>query len=188
MLSGLGRDMRSPTGRVISNCLQTDAAVNPGNSGGPLLDSAGALVGMNTSIYSPSGASAGVGFAIPIDTIKVIVDTLIRDGRIVRPVIGISYLESSQARALGVDEGVLTLDVPQDSPAEKAGLKGTSRSTFGNIVLGDIIIAMDGTSIKNEADLFKALDEHKVGDVVTISVKDNEGFIRKLKVKLSASQ
>ena len=180
--------MRSPTGRIISNCIQTDAAVNPGNSGGPLLDSSGALVGMNTSIYSPSGASAGIGFAIPVDTINVIVQTLIRDGRIIRPIIGISYLESSQARALGVDEGVLTLDVPQGSPAEKAGLRGTSRSAFGNIVLGDIIVAMDNRSIKNEADLFKALDEHKVGDTVTLAVKDNEGFIRKVKVKLSASQ
>lgn len=147
--------MRSPTGRPITNVIQTDAAINPGNSGGPLLDSQGSIVGMNTSIYSPSGASSGVGFAIPVDTLRVIVNELIRNGRIVRPVIGISYLESSQARALGIKEGVLVLDVPKGSAAEVAGLQGTSRASFGKVVLGDIILALDKKPIKDEADLFK---------------------------------
>ena len=92
----LTSQVRSPSGRPISNVIQTDAAINPGNSGGPLLDSNGDLIGMNTAIYSPSGASAGIGFAIPVDTLKVIVETLIRFGRVTRPAIGIT-LETSQA-------------------------------------------------------------------------------------------
>lgn len=187
VLSGLGREMKSPTGRTISNVIQTEASINPGNSGGPLIDARGRLIGMNTAIYSPSGASAGVGFAIPVDTLKVIANALIENGRIVRPVIGISYLESSQARALGVIKGVLVLDVPEGSNAEKAGLRGTSRQTFGSIILGDVIIGLDDDDIKNEGDLFKALDKHKVGDKIKLRVVSNDGE-RTLKLKLSASQ
>ena len=110
VISGMGREVRSPIGRPISNVIQTDAAVNPGNSGGPLLNKRGQMIGINTAIYSPSGASAGIGFAIPSDPLKYIVETLIRDGRVVRPVLGISYLESKQARALGITKGVLILD------------------------------------------------------------------------------
>lgn len=188
VLSGLGREMKSPTGRTISNVIQTEASINPGNSGGPLTDARGRLIGMNTAIYSPSGASAGVGFAIPVDTLKVIAQGLIENGRIVRPVIGISYLESSQARALGIEKGVLVLDVPEGSAAEKAGLRGTSRMTFGSIELGDIIIGIDDESVKNEGDLFKALDKHKVGDTVRIRVLNNTDGERTVKLKLSASQ
>jgi S1-C subfamily serine protease len=103
------------------------------NSGGPLLDSNGKLIGMNTAIYSPSGASAGIGFAIPVDQVKMIVETLIRDGRVVRPVLGISYLGSKQARTLGITKGVLVLEVPPDSPAFVAGLRGTRRTPNGLI-------------------------------------------------------
>lgn len=188
VLSGLGREMKSPTGRTISNVIQTEASINPGNSGGPLTDGKGRLIGMNTAIYSPSGASAGVGFAIPVDTLKVIAQALIENGRIVRPVIGISYLESSQAKALGIDTGVLVLDVPAGSEAERAGLRGTSRMTFGSIELGDIIIRIDDDSISNEGDLFKALDKHKVGDVIKIRVLSNSDGERTLSLKLSASQ
>ncbi|CDF32677.1 unnamed protein product [Chondrus crispus] len=188
VLSGLGREMKSPTGRTISNVIQTEASINPGNSGGPLIDARGRLIGMNTAIYSPSGASAGVGFAIPVDTLKVIAQGLIENGRIVRPVIGISYLESSQARALGIEKGVLVLDVPEGSAAEKAGLRGTSRMTFGSIELGDIIIGIDNEGVKNEGDLFKALDKHKVGDTVRIRVLNNTDGERTVKLKLSASQ
>lgn len=188
VLSGLGREMKSPTGRTISNVIQTDASINPGNSGGPLIDARGRLIGMNTAIYSPSGASAGVGFAIPVNTLKVIAQGLIENGRIVRPVIGISYLESSQARSLGIDSGVLILDVPEGSAAEKAGLRGTSRMTFGSIELGDIIIGIDDEKINNEGDLFKALDKHKVGDTVHIRVLNNRDGERTVQLKLSASQ
>lgn len=188
VLSGLGREMKSPTGRTISNVIQTEASINPGNSGGPLIDARGRLIGMNTAIYSPSGASAGVGFAIPVDTLKVTANQLIESGRIVRAVIGISYLESSQARALGIEKGVLVLDVPEGSEAQKAGLRGTSRETFGSVELGDIIIGIDQDDVKNESDLFRTLDTHKVGDVVRIRVMNNNGGERTVKLKLSASQ
>jgi S1-C subfamily serine protease len=133
VISGTGREVKSPIGRPISDVIQTDAAINPGNSGGPLLDSSGKLIGMNTAIYSPSGASAGIGFAIPIDTVKYIVETLIKDGQIVRPVLGISFLGSKQARTLGITSGVLVLDVPPGTPPAIAGLKGTRRLDSGLI-------------------------------------------------------
>ena len=170
----LTSQVRSPSGRPISNVIQTDAAINPGNSGGPLLDSNGDLIGMNTAIYSPSGASAGIGFAIPVDTLKVIVETLIRFGRVTRPAIGITYLETSQARALGIERGVLVLDVPRGSPADAAGMRGTSRSSFNSIVLGDIILDIDGSPVANEADLFKILENHQPGDRIRITVARGE--------------
>jgi S1-C subfamily serine protease len=170
IISGTGREVRSPIGRPITNVIQTDAAINPGNSGGPLLDSSGKLIGMNTAIYSPSGASAGIGFAIPIDTVKAIVETLIRDGKVVRPVLGISLLESKQARALGISSGALVLEVPLGSPAAKAGMKGTRRLESGLVEVGDIIAKVGDTVITTEADLFQALERYKPGDSVVISV------------------
>ena len=125
---------------------------------------------MNTAIFSPSGASAGIGFAIPVDTVKYIVDTLIRDGQIVRAIIGISYLESKQARALGITKGVLVLDVPTSSPAYKAGMRGTRRTETGLVEIGDIITKIEHTPINTEADLFQALENYKPGDRVQITV------------------
>lgn len=174
IISGLGREVRSPSNRPINNVIQTDAAINPGNSGGPLLDSYGSLIGMNTAIFSPSGASAGIGFAIPVDTLSYVVDVLIRDGKIVRPALGISYLESSQAKVLGIESGVLVLDVPKGTPGFKAGIRPTTSSRTGDVTLGDIIIAIDNNKISSEADLFKALDKYEVGDVVTITVLRSE--------------
>jgi len=170
VISGTGREVRSPSGRPISNVIQTDAAINPGNSGGLLLDSNGNLIGMNTAIYSPSGGSSGIGFAIPSNTLKFIVETLIRDGRVVRPVIGISYLESKQAKALGITKGILILDVPASSPAYRAGLRGTRRTESGLIELGDIIRKIDNKPVETEADLFEALEDYKPGDRIKITV------------------
>mmetsp|Transcript_4953 Transcript_4953/g.8596 ORF Transcript_4953/g.8596 Transcript_4953/m.8596 type:complete len:448 (-) Transcript_4953:30-1373(-) len=187
IVSGLGREMRSPTGRPLTNVIQTDCAINPGNSGGPLLDSSGGLIGMNTSIYSPSGASAGVGFAIPSSTLNQVVKELIQYGRIVRPIIGISYLESSQARALGIQKGVLVLDVPSGSRAEKAGLKGTSRTGFSSFELGDVIVAVDNEPIPNEAALFEVLESKKVDQTVTLTV-EREDTTRNINIKLSARE
>ncbi|KAA8495633.1 Protease Do-like 1, chloroplastic [Porphyridium purpureum] len=186
IVSGLGRTMRSPTGKPISNVIQTDAAINPGNSGGPLLDSGGKLIGMNTSILSGSGSSSGVGFAIPIDTLRAVVDELITHGKVVRPVIGISYLDSSQAKAFGIDSGVLILDVPANSNAEKAGLKGTSRGPFGAIEFGDVIVSLDGDKIRSEGDLFRALEQKKVGQDVELKVKRGDSVVS-VHVVLSAS-
>jgi S1-C subfamily serine protease len=170
IISGTGREVRSPIGRPITNVIQTDAAINPGNSGGPLLNSSGKLIGMNTAIYSPSGASAGIGFAIPVDTVKAIVETLIRDGKVVRPVLGISLLDSKQARALGISSGALILDVPPDSPGAKAGLKGTRRLESGLVEVGDIIAKIGDTVVNTESDLFQALENYKPGEKVVISV------------------
>jgi len=171
VISGIGREVKSPTGRPISNVIQTDAAINPGNSGGPLLDSSGKMIGMATAIYSPSGASAGVGFAIPVDTVKFIADMLIQNGQIVRPLLGISILDSKQARqALGITKGVLILDVKPGTPASQAGLKGLKRTDSGIIEIGDIIIAIEGTPIEKEGDLFKAIESFEPGDVVKLTV------------------
>jgi S1-C subfamily serine protease len=170
IISGTGREVRSPIGRPITNVIQTDASINPGNSGGPLLDSSGKLIGMNTAIYSPSGASAGIGFAIPVDTVKAIVETLIRDGKVVRPVLGISLLDSKQARALGISSGALILDVPPGSPGAKAGLKGTRRLESGLVEVGDIIAKIGDTVVTTESDLFQALEIYKPGEKVVVSV------------------
>ena len=171
IISGMGREIKSPIGRPISNVIQTDAAINPGNSGGPLLDAkSGKLIGMSTAIYSTSGASAGIGFAIPIDSVKFIVETLIRDGRVIRPVLGVSLLESKQARALGISKGVLVLDVPTTSPAFKAGMKGTRRTEAGLIEIGDIIVKVEDKNIDTEADLFQALESYKPGDRIKVTV------------------
>jgi len=170
IISGTGREIRSPVGRPISNVIQTDCSINPGNSGGCLLDSAGKLIGMNTAIYSPSGASAGIGFAIPVDTVKFIVETLIRDGKVVRAVLGISLLQSTQASALGITSGVLVLDVPEGSPAAKAGLKGTRRTESGLVEIGDIIGKIGDKVVNTESDLFQALETYDPGDNVVLSV------------------
>ena len=191
VISGLGREVRSPTNRPITNVIQTDAAINPGNSGGPLLDSSGKLIGMNTAIYSPSGASAGIGFSIPVDTLRYEVDTLIRDGKIQRPIIGITYLDTSQAKLLGIDRGVLVLFAPEGSPAIEAGIRGTTKGAGGSIILGDVIIGVDDTEIVTEADLFRALETHKVGDTVTLTLlrKDSDSSkVMKVSLRLSAQQ
>ncbi len=171
VISGIGREVKSPSGRPISNVIQTDAAINPGNSGGPLLDSKGRVIGMTTAIYSPSGASAGVGFAIPVDTVNYIVTQLIENGQIVRPLLGVSILDSKQARqALGITKGVLILEVKPGTPAAAAGLKGLRRTDSGIIEIGDIIIAVEGAPIEKEGDLFKAIEEYKPGDTVKVTV------------------
>ena len=150
---------------------------------------------MNTAIYSPSGASAGIGFAIPIDTVKFIVNTLIKDGKVVRPILGISFLESKQARALGISRGVLVLDVPQGSAAAKAGLKGTRRTETGLVEIGDIVIQVNKTVINTEANLFQALEDLKPGDIVELKVlrieAENDTLTQKevkLEVELQSSE
>mmetsp|Transcript_35717 Transcript_35717/g.73021 ORF Transcript_35717/g.73021 Transcript_35717/m.73021 type:complete len:498 (-) Transcript_35717:66-1559(-) len=171
VISGIGREVKSPSGRPISNVIQTDAAINPGNSGGPLLDSKGRVIGMATAIYSPSGASAGIGFAVPVDTVKYIVTQLIENGQIVRPLLGVNILDSKQSRqTLGITKGVLILEVKPGTPAAAAGLKGIRRTESGIIEIGDIIIAVDGTSIEKEGDLFKAIEDYKPGDTVKVTV------------------
>jgi S1-C subfamily serine protease len=174
VVSALGRTIQSVTRRTIEDVIQTDAAINPGNSGGPLLDSAGRLIGINTAIYSPSGSSAGIGFAVPVDTVNRVVPQLIAHGRVIRPQLGVYLAHDSILRRVGA-EGVLILDVEQDSGAEVAGLRGTRRTRDGRFLLGDIIKKLDGTEITNSNDLLNILEKHQVGDAVQITVlRDDE--------------
>ncbi|RWR89945.1 protease Do-like protein 1, chloroplastic isoform X1 [Cinnamomum micranthum f. kanehirae] len=170
VISGLRREISSAaTGRPIQDVIQTDAAINPGNSGGPLLDSSGNLIGINTAIYSPSGASSGVGFSIPVDTVSGIVDQLVRFGKVTRPILGIKFAPDQSVEQLGVS-GVLVLDAPANGPAGKAGLQPTKRDAYGRLVLGDIITSVNGKKVTNGSDLYRILDQCKVGDKVTVEV------------------
>ncbi|KAL3643963.1 Protease Do-like 1, chloroplastic [Castilleja foliolosa] len=170
VISGLRREISSAaTGRPIQDVIQTDAAINPGNSGGPLLDSSGNLIGINTAIYSPSGASSGVGFSIPVDTVSGIVDQLVRFGKVTRPILGIKFAPDQSVEQLGVS-GVLILDAPSNGPAGKAGLLPTKRDAYGRLILGDIITSVNGTKVVNGSDLYRILDQCKVGDKIIVEV------------------
>ncbi len=174
VISGLGREIPGLAGLPIHGAIQTDAAVNPGNSGGPLLDSAGRLIGINTSILSPSGASAGIGFAVPVDTIARIVPQLIQYGREVRPVMGVELADDEIARRLGV-RGVLVLHVVDGSPAAKAGLIPTSQEVAsGRIHLGDVIVGIDAAPVKATQDLNVALDGKQPGDKIVLQIRRGE--------------
>ncbi|GMN42509.1 hypothetical protein TIFTF001_011712 [Ficus carica] len=170
VISGLRREISSAaTGRPIQDVIQTDAAINPGNSGGPLLDSSGTLIGINTAIYSPSGASSGVGFSIPVDTVSGIVEQLVKFGKVTRPILGIKFAPDQSVEQLGLS-GVLVLDAPATGPAGKAGLKATKRDSYGRLILGDIITSVNGTKVTSGSDLYRILDQCNVGDKVTVEV------------------
>lgn len=168
IVSALGREIQSVTGRTIQGVIQTDAAINPGNSGGPLLDSAGRLIGVNTAIYSPSGASAGIGFAVPVDIVNRVVPEIIRYGKVMRPGLGITVANERLARRMGL-EGVLIINVQPDSTAKSAGLRGTRR--VGNdIVLGDVIASVNEKRVLSYDDLRNEFDKYHVGDQVTLGI------------------
>ncbi len=175
IVSALGRQIQAMTGRVIEDVVQTDAAINPGNSGGPLLDSAGRLIGVNTAIASPSGVSAGVGFAVPVDTVNRVVPEIIRNGRIVRPVMGVSLVRDNVTHGQLKLKGVLIAKVLPGGPAAKAGMRGISQDEAGEMVLGDLIVAIDGKAVQSIDDLQRILASHKVGDVVVVTaVRDDQ--------------
>ena len=167
VVSALGREINSISGRKIKGVIQTDAAINPGNSGGPLLNSKGKLIGVNTAIFSPSGGSAGIGFAIPVDTVTKIIPQLMKHGRVMRPVIGIHLADDSIAANYGIT-GVIVVRVVQGSPADRAGLVGIRRDNRGNIRLGDVIVGIDRKKVRNNDDLLSALENYQAGDTVTI--------------------
>ena len=172
IVSALDRSLGGDNGNIIEHLIQTDAAINPGNSGGPLLDSAGRLIGINTAIYSPSGASAGIGFAVPVDTVNRVVPQLIRSGKYIRPALGIEVDEGLNERLvqlLGV-EGVVILRVAPDSAAAAAGLRGATVARDGGIVPGDIIVAIEGKPVRSVAELLARLDDYSVGDTVQVTV------------------
>lgn len=186
VISALGREIESVTRRPIQGVIQTDAAINPGNSGGPLLDSAGRLIGVNTAIYSPSGASAGIGFAIPVDTVNRIVPELIRYGKVIRPGIGIQIAEDQIADRLGV-KGILVVEVIPGSSAAKAGIRPTQREGSGRVHLGDVITAIDGKKVESANELFILLENYKIGDIVNITLL-REGKTSQTKITLEAVQ
>jgi S1-C subfamily serine protease len=198
VISSLGRTIQSPDERFIGEIIQTDAAINPGNSGGPLLDSQGQVIGVNTAIFSPSQASVGIGFAIPVETVKRVVPSLIARGRYPHPWLGVDIFDITPELAQGlreggvelpVDQGVLVIDVYPDSPADQAGVQGsTDQARWGNLMLpvgGDIIIAVDGTEVKGGQDLTIYLEtQTKVGQAIQVTVM-REGREKTLEVQLA---
>lgn len=168
IISALGRQINGAKGFPIKDAIQTDAAINPGNSGGPLLNSSGELIGVNTAIYSPSGAYAGIGFSIPVDAVRWIIPELIKHGKIKKPTLGIEIAPNGILQRLR-KKGILIVRVVPDGPAEKAGLHSTLRDRQGNIILGDIIKGINEDRIDNMRDLTLAIGKYKTGDQVTIT-------------------
>jgi S1-C subfamily serine protease len=183
IISGLSREIRSVTGHKIKGVIQTDAAINPGNSGGPLLDSSGRLVGVNTAIVSPSGAYAGIGFAVPVDLVRRAVPELIARGRVSRPGIGVVLLDEERAARLRL-AGVGIETVREDSAAAKAGLRSMVIARNGAVSI-DEIVAVDDVPIRSHQDLFDVIDEHDVGDTVTLAVRRG-GDVVTVRVRLQA--
>ncbi|MBI4849153.1 MAG: trypsin-like peptidase domain-containing protein [Nitrospirae bacterium] len=181
IVSALDREMKSATGRTIQGVIQTDAAINPGNSGGPLLDSAGRLIAVNSAIYSPSGASAGIGFAIPVDIVNRIVPELIRHGKVSRPGIGVSVANESITRRMGI-KGVLLINIQPGSSAEKAGLRGTKK-IGDEILLGDIIETVNDKSVSSFDALRNELEKYRIGDEVTLGLLRDDSRV-KVRVRL----
>jgi S1-C subfamily serine protease len=163
----LKRHLPTSNGREIANVIQTDAAVNPGNSGGPLLDSVGRVIGVTSAIISPSGSNAGIGFAIPIDTVNRIVPELIEKGRVPTPGIGIVTASEAIATRLGV-EGVVIVQTTAGSPAAHAGLRGIDAD---NDRLGDVVVGIDGKPVRRLSDLTDEIERVGVGKTVRLSVK-----------------
>lgn len=175
IVSALGREIESVAGIPIRDAIQTDAAINPGNSGGPLLNSSGRLIGVNTAIYSPSGASAGIGFSIPVEVVKWVIPELMIHGKIMRPVLGVELARTQITKRLVEGdvlpvEGALVIDVTPGSGAQKAGIEPTRRNYYGEIVWGDLIVGFQGQKIASNDDLFLALEKYQPGTEVEIEV------------------
>ncbi len=183
VVSALGRELTSPTGRLIRDVIQTDAAINPGNSGGPLLDSSGRLIGVNTAIYSLSGGSAGIGFAIPVDTVARLVPQLIRYGKSIEPGIGgMFWLADRYARRFDL-EGVVVQDVARGSRAADLGFEGLTRTRRGRYVLGDRVLEINGQEVQTVDQLRDEFERIGVGGTAELTV-DRDGRRRKLRIEL----
>jgi S1-C subfamily serine protease len=174
VVSALEREIQSRTDRRIQDVIQTDAAINPGNSGGPLLDSQGRVIGVNTQIYSPSGASAGIGFAIPANAVARIVPQLVKYGRVNRPKLGVRLITDAIAKRNGI-EGVIIDSIEPGGPADKAGLRGLVQTRSGYPAVGDIIVGVGNKTVKNYSDLLDELENIKPGDEIKITVERGKG-------------
>ena len=172
------RQVQEPDGLVIDEAIQTDAAINPGNSGGPLLNSHGAVIGINTIIASSVGQSAGIGFAIPINTAKAVLNDLVTLGRVRRPAMGIRTIpidsEIADELSLAADYGLLIVQAVAGGSADRAGLRGGSeRAYLGNtpiMIGGDLIVAIDGEKIENQQLLAQIMNRHRAGDTVKVTI------------------
>lgn len=188
VVSALGRSIDGDgSASMMEDLIQTDAAINPGNSGGPLLDSSGRVIGVNVAIYSPSGASAGIGFAIPVDTVNRVVPQLVQNGRYIRPVLGITMNDDVNERVierLGV-KGVLVLEVESKSPAHQAGLRGTVIQANDELILGDIIQAIDGKPVTTTAELSAVMDKYTLNDTVKVQFLREGSKAQELEIKLT---
>jgi S1-C subfamily serine protease len=176
VISGLQRPIRARNNRLIEGAIQTDASINPGNSGGPLLDSRGRMIGINSQILSPSGSSAGVGFAVPVSIAKRIVPQLLKNGQIRRPKLGISTRDVETFRNqvdLPVSDGVLIIQVARGGGAANAGLRGMQQTEMGDIELGDIIVGINEDKVGNSDDLYRVLDKHQIGETVQVHIWRN---------------
>ena len=173
VISALGREIQSLTRRPIKDVIQTDAAINPGNSGGPLLDSSGRLIGVNTQIYSPSGASAGIGFSIPVDEVSWVVPDIIQYGEVRRPVLGVSLLPGQYADRWDI-KGAMLAEVAKRGPADIAGLRGIEEDRRGNVILGDIVKKVNDIDILNNNDLILALEKFDPGRKITLTIERDE--------------
>jgi S1-C subfamily serine protease len=173
VISGLQRPIRARNDRLIEGAIQTDASINPGNSGGPLLDSRGRMIGINSQILSPSGSSAGVGFAVPVSIAKRVVPQLLQNGAVRRPKLGISTRDVSTIKNqvdLPVPDGVLIVQVARGSGAAAAGLRGFQQTEMGDIELGDIIVGIENARVANSDDLFRVLDKYQIGQTVQVQI------------------
>ena len=183
VISALGREIQSLNSTTIEDVIQTDASINPGNSGGPLLDSAGRMIGVNTQIVSSTGQSAGIGFAVPVDTVERIVPQLIKYGKVQRAGLGIRILADAYARQWGVS-GVVVREVTNGSPAARAGLRGLNVDQWGTVVSFDLITAIGEGPVENFDDLYQALDGRRPGEQVTVHYR-RDGQARRTSMQLT---
>jgi S1-C subfamily serine protease len=186
VVSALGREIRAPGNRTIRGVIQTDAAINPGNSGGPLLNSLGQLVGVNTAIYSPSGASAGIGFAIPVNTVREVVPQLISYGRVQTPTLGLELASDRWIRRYRI-EGLPVIRVFPGLAADRAGIRGAYRNARGEILLSDLITAVNGKPVRSNDDYLSLIEQHQAGETITVTLRRGDQQ-RDISVTLSESQ
>ncbi len=175
IVSALDRQIESLTDRPIAGVIQHSAQINPGNSGGPLLDKDARLIGVNSSIATPSGGNVGIGFAIPVDTVNSVVTELIQHGRVLKPDLGLKLVDQRRLRRAGFPDGVMIQQVDPDGPAAKAGLHGLGQDPdTGDVTPGDLILAVDGQEVDGTADFAHKIADHKVGDKVRLTIERND--------------